>query len=201
MITNEVPTWEDLIEVLEREQRALDRSAVLERGGQKKRKRTAPAKPCLKQQTNRITTATKPSQKKTKQRSRRYGSGSLWETPTRKWKARIIVLGITYNRTFQTEKNGLKWLDVMRHDGPRHTPRKNYADGRIGIYTPKQRVRLLEKFRAKRRNRVWFKKVRYGCRKNFADRRLRIKGRFVREDSQEYKDYFANLGVTSQAVA
>jgi|EP00505_MAST-04D_sp_SCG-Rhode-Island_P001867 hypothetical protein len=68
-----------------------------------------------------------------------------------------------------------------------------YVDGRIGIYTPEQRAQLLEKFRNKRRNRVWFKKVRYGCRKNLADRRLRIKGRFVRQDSQEYKDYFANL--------
>jgi hypothetical protein len=76
MITN-APTWEDFIEVLEREQRALDRSAVQERGGQKKRKRTAPAKPWLKQQTNRITTATRPSQKKTKQKDRPYGSGSL----------------------------------------------------------------------------------------------------------------------------
>ena len=65
--------------------------------------------------------------------------------------------------------------------------------GKIGIYTPAQRRALLQKFREKRRRRVWYKKVRYGCRKNLADRRLRIKGRFVRADSQEYKDYFANL--------
>eukprot|EP00943_MAST-04B_sp_MAST-4B-sp1_P003394 g3394.t1 len=65
--------------------------------------------------------------------------------------------------------------------------------GKIGIYTPSQRAALLEKFRAKRRRRVWYKKVRYGCRKNLADRRLRIKGRFVRADSEEYKAYFANL--------
>jgi len=71
---------------------------------------------------------------------------------------------------------------------------KNYnLEGRIGIYTPEQRKKLLEKFRKKRRKRVWFKKVRYGCRKNLADRRLRIKGRFVRADSKEYKEYFAKL--------
>ena len=52
---------------------------------------------------------------------------------------------------------------------------------------------MLQKCREKRRRRVWYKKVRYGCRKNLADRRLRIKGRFVRADSEEYKAYFANL--------
>jgi hypothetical protein len=78
---------------------------------------------------------------------------------------------------------------------------KDYnLDGRIGIYTPEQRAKLLEKFRKKRRNRVWFKKVRYGCRKNLADRRLRIKGRFVRADSQEYKDYFAKLAREAEAA-
>ena len=55
------------------------------------------------------------------------------------------------------------------------------ADGRIGIYAPAQRRVLLAKFAAKRKRRRWDKKVRYNCRKNLADSRLRVKGRFVKK--------------------
>jgi hypothetical protein len=52
--------------------------------------------------------------------------------------------------------------------------------GRIGIYTPAERAAIITKFNAKRARRVWNKKIRYNCRKNLADRRMRIKGRFVK---------------------
>jgi hypothetical protein len=53
-------------------------------------------------------------------------------------------------------------------------------NGRIGIYTPAERAAIIHKFNAKRARRVWNKKIRYNCRKNLADRRMRVKGRFVK---------------------
>ena len=48
-------------------------------------------------------------------------------------------------------------------------------NGRIGIYTKEERQSIITRFQDKRRTRVWKKKIRYHCRKNLADRRVRIK--------------------------
>lgn len=53
-------------------------------------------------------------------------------------------------------------------------------NGRIGIYTREERSAIIHRFREKRKRRVWKKKIRYFCRKNLADRRVRVKGRFVK---------------------
>ena len=55
-------------------------------------------------------------------------------------------------------------------------------NGRIGIYTPGERAAIIARFNSKRKRRVWNKKIRYNCRKNLADRRLRVKGRFVKRN-------------------
>lgn len=52
--------------------------------------------------------------------------------------------------------------------------------GRIGIYTREEREAIIKRFHERRKRRVWRKKIRYHCRKNLADRRVRIKGRFVK---------------------
>lgn len=44
---------------------------------------------------------------------------------------------------------------------------------------------MIARFQDKRTRRVWNKKIRYGCRKSLADRRLRVKGRFVKRAEQE----------------
>lgn len=58
-------------------------------------------------------------------------------------------------------------------------------NGRIGIYSPAERAAIIAKFNSKRTRRVWNKKIRYNCRKNLADRRMRVKGRFVKRSSEE----------------
>lgn len=52
---------------------------------------------------------------------------------------------------------------------------------KIGIYNPTQRKALLARFAEKRKRRRYTKKVRYNCRKNLADTRVRVKGRFVKK--------------------
>jgi hypothetical protein len=55
----------------------------------------------------------------------------------------------------------------------------------IGAYSPESRRVRVERFVAKRDRRVWKKKVKYDVRKNFADSRLRVKGRFVKKEDEE----------------
>ena len=56
----------------------------------------------------------------------------------------------------------------------------------IGSYSPDERYKRLLKFFLKRNRRVWTKKVKYDVRKNFADSRVRVKGRFVRKEDEEF---------------
>lgn len=55
----------------------------------------------------------------------------------------------------------------------------------IGSYSPEARRKRIERFLEKRKHRVWSKKVDYDVRKNFANSRLRVKGRFVKKEDEE----------------
>lgn len=66
-------------------------------------------------------------------------------------------------------------------DGLLHVER---PDGWIGAYSPESRKVRIDRFMEKRNKRVWTKKVKYDVRKNFADSRLRVKGRFVKKEDE-----------------
>jgi hypothetical protein len=57
-------------------------------------------------------------------------------------------------------------------------------DGWVGAYSPESRTVRIERFMSKRNHRVWTKTVKYDVRKNFADSRLRVKGRFVKKEDE-----------------
>lgn len=62
----------------------------------------------------------------------------------------------------------------------------NYnRNGRVGIYAPTERKMLLQRFMEKRKKRNWSKVVSYACRKNLAQRRVRVKGRFIKRAADD----------------
>jgi len=64
---------------------------------------------------------------------------------------------------------------LLHVDGP---------EGWVGAYSPDSRQLRIDRFMEKRNHRVWVKKVKYDVRKNFADSRLRVKGRFVKKEDE-----------------
>ena len=57
-------------------------------------------------------------------------------------------------------------------------------EGWVGAYSPTSRHLRVSRFLEKRAQRTWTKKVKYNVRKNFADSRLRVKGRFVKKEDE-----------------
>jgi hypothetical protein len=90
-------------------------------------------------------------------------------------RARSRLLEDLSEGTLKGEKGAL----ALPHSLSKYKETYN-KNGRIGIYTPAERAAIIARFHSKRSRRVWNKKIRYGCRKNLADRRLRVKGRFVK---------------------
>lgn len=56
---------------------------------------------------------------------------------------------------------------------------------KIGTLTIQERLRKIERYLEKKKKRTWVKKIHYNCRKRVADKRLRIKGRFVTSNKKK----------------
>jgi len=54
----------------------------------------------------------------------------------------------------------------------------------VGAYTREERKARVARFLEKRKVRQWVRKCQYGVRKDFADSRVRVKGRFVKKDEE-----------------
>lgn len=55
---------------------------------------------------------------------------------------------------------------------------------RIGRYTPAERKIRLERYREKRAQRNFNRRVKYDCRKMIADKRRRVQGRFIKREEE-----------------
>ena len=70
----------------------------------------------------------------------------------------------------------------------RRAKRNNGDVHRVGAYTLEERAALVAKFHSKRGRRIWRKKIKYDCRKKLADKRPRLKGRFVTQEELDGLD-------------
>ncbi|KAI3526156.1 hypothetical protein L1887_05386 [Cichorium endivia] len=64
---------------------------------------------------------------------------------------------------------------------------ENIIEGmnKICRYSPKQKKERIDRYKSKKNQRNFNKKIKYVCRKTLADRRTRIKGRFARNNEVE----------------
>ncbi len=73
---------------------------------------------------------------------------------------------------------------------------ESQPEKKIGTLTVSERREKIQKYLEKRKRRIWKKKISYDCRKKVADKRLRIKGRFVTREQA-----YAILGTTAEDLA
>lgn len=104
-----------------------------------------------------------------------------------------------------SEPNPL-WQQIHAQEHPRSIldalaqiipdPEKVDKNRLIGTLTATERQVKIRKYLEKRKRRIWRKKISYDCRKKMADKRLRIKGRFVTRDQA-----CALLGTTAEDLS
>ena len=70
-------------------------------------------------------------------------------------------------------------------DAPSKVRRDKEGRPYIGNYSYDERKKRIARFHKKRAERIWNRSVKYDVRKNFADSRMRVKGRFVKKEDEQ----------------
>ncbi|KAJ9543753.1 hypothetical protein OSB04_023460 [Centaurea solstitialis] len=93
--------------------------------------------------------------------------------------------------TFSAGGGDLQGVNMMQHHHRSESPLSNENDiifesiNKTCRYSPKEKQERIERYRIKKNQRNFNKKIKYVCRKTLADSRPRIKGRFARNDEIE----------------
>ena len=66
-----------------------------------------------------------------------------------------------------------------------NNPIFNSTEQKVGVLSVEERKMKIEKYLKKKRKRTWNRKINYFCRKQVADKRLRLKGRFMKKPKQD----------------
>ncbi|XP_026658722.2 zinc finger protein CONSTANS-LIKE 5 [Phoenix dactylifera] len=86
-------------------------------------------------------------------------------------------------RVFST--GDLQVMTAIQAAGDNYNQEVSEVPGRIGRYTAEERKERIERYRSKRSQRNFYKKITYECRKTLADSRPRVRGRFARNGETE----------------
>ncbi|KAG1365716.1 two-component response regulator-like APRR1 [Cocos nucifera] len=79
----------------------------------------------------------------------------------------------------------LQGMNGMQAPGNNYNQEGMAMPGRVGRYNSEERKEKIEKYRSKRNQRNFHKKITYACRKTLADSRPRVRGRFARNGETE----------------
>ena len=140
----------------------------------------------------------KKSPKKPKKERKKYTKKDKSEPRERKSQSRMKDMMSSINGTSATGDEEEKPPVVSGTGRPRSMSDPNLSvrldcygllnvdgpEGWVGAYSPTSRHLRVSRFLEKRAQRTWTKKVKYNVRKNFADSRLRVKGRFVKKEDE-----------------
>ncbi|CAL5334265.1 unnamed protein product [Camellia sinensis] len=108
---------------------------------------------------------------------------------------------VVVRRVFST--GDLQGINIMQHCHRSESPLSNenisiiQGMSKACRYSPEEKKERIERYRSKRNQRNFNKKIKYVCRKTLADSRPRIRGRFAKNDEIEknFQNQWSHMGM------